>query len=355
LFRFPIPSFLVSGTTPGFHFVTKMIRSLIGCIILVLLLSFIRRTSSQLCGGGESNICRGPDSTAMGESAIASGAASTAMGGDTAAGGDYSTAMGLGTTASGAASTAMGLGTTASGDGSTATGAGTTASEYCSTAMGQHTTASGRASTVMGYNTTASAYASTAMGLDTTASGYASTAMGQGTTAAGDFSLVIGTYNSVPSNPSNFSFIIGNGASSSSSNAMTVDTGGNVWISGKLTQASDRRLKENIELFKLKHQDVTSKLNQIEPVYYEWKDKKTHGEGVHLGVIAQDVQEEFPELIMTDSEGYLSVDYSRLSVILLQAVKNQQSQIQQQQFQHEELVKELKQMKQFLKEKEEKR
>ena len=68
----------------------------------------------------------------------ATGNLSTAMGGSTTASGDISTAMGSGTTASGVDATAMGISTTASGNGSTAMGLGTKAEAFTSTAIGQY-------------------------------------------------------------------------------------------------------------------------------------------------------------------------------------------------------------------------
>lgn len=52
----------------------------------------------------------------------------------------------------------------------------------------------------------------------------------------------------------------------------------------------------------------------------------------HIGVIAQNVQELFPELVSTNqATGRLSVAYSNLAVVAIQAIKEQQQQLQQQQ------------------------
>jgi hypothetical protein len=46
-----------------------------------------------------------------------------------------------------------------------------------------------------------------------------------------------------------------------------------------------------------------------------------------IGVIAQDVEEVLPELVISpDDGGYKAVDYSRLSVVLVEAIKDLQSQ-----------------------------
>jgi DNA-binding MltR family transcriptional regulator len=53
-------------------------------------------------------------------------------------------------------------------------------------------------------------------------------------------------------------------------------------------------------------------------------DKRTR-----LGFIAQDVQAIFPELVEEDAEGYLSVDYLGLIPVLVEAIKEQQVQIEE--------------------------
>ena len=48
-----------------------------------------------------------------------------------------------------------------------------------------------------------------------------------------------------------------------------------------------------------------------------------------IGLIAQDVEKVFPELVVTDSEGYKSVAYQNLVAVLIEAVKEQQKSINQ--------------------------
>ncbi len=48
-------------------------------------------------------------------------------------------------------------------------------------------------------------------------------------------------------------------------------------------------------------------------------------EGTQIGVIAQELEKEFPELVTTlGNESYMAVDYGRFSVVLLEAIKEQQ-------------------------------
>lgn len=163
---------------------------------------------------------------------IATGKCSMAMGYGTIADGNFCTAMGALTIASVGYSVAMGSESKAIGNTSTAMGTHTTASGIASTAMGHYTEASGARSTAMGEETTASGHASTAMGRSTTASGDCSTAMGYSTTAA-NYNTVTGRYNKTPtaaelSGTTGDVFIVGNGSSTSKSNAFRVTMAGAV-------------------------------------------------------------------------------------------------------------------------------
>jgi hypothetical protein len=200
---------------------------------------------------GSSTTASGPISTAMGSSTTASGFTSTAMGAYTNASGSNSTAMGSSTTASGSNSTAMGSSTNASGSTSTAMGSSTNASGSTSTAMGGNTTASGTYSTAMGFNTIASGSFSTALGQSTNASDFASTAMGYLSQASGTFSTSMGLSTTAPSlaetamGAYNTAYtpvstngwiaadrllVVGNGTSSTPSNALTIYKNGKMNI-----------------------------------------------------------------------------------------------------------------------------
>ena len=261
----------------------------------------------------------------------ASGSHSTAMGRITTASGDFSTAMGYQTEASGNYSTAMGRDTTASGYASTAMGEETIASGSRSTAMGQNTIASGYGSTAMGYKTEASGNYSTAMGRDTTASGYASTAMGEETIASDYNSLVLGQWNllgsTVTNSATDFSlentaFVIGNGTNSTNkSDALTVLFDGTTTIAGDLNVNSDARLKANI----ISLGSTLSKLLQIDGKSYTMK--KDESEKQKIGLLAQDIEKVFPEHV-SESHGVKSVNYQGLVPVLINALKEQQSEIE---------------------------
>lgn len=89
-------------------------------------------------------------------------------------------------------------------------------------------------------------------------------------------------------------------------------------VAGTITEASDQRLKEDIKPIN----NSLEKIMLINPVSFKWKDK-TKDERTHLGVIAQDIEEIFPELVFTEenAEGMKAVDYNGLIAPLIKAVK----------------------------------
>ena len=256
------------------------------------------------------------------------------------ASGSVSVAMGIGTTASGQYSTSMGVETTASGGRSTAMGERTTASGDYSTAMGYYTTASGDFSTASGEGTTASGMISTAMGAGTTANGMFSTAMGYFITASDRSSLIIGQYNllgsTVTNSATDFSlentaFVIGNGTNSANrSDALVVKFNGDATLAGNLNINSDARLKANI----ISLGSTLSKLLQIDGKSYTMK--KDESEKQKIGLLAQDIEKVFPELV-SESHGVKSVNYQGLVPVLINALKEQQAEIDRLKTQEERL------------------
>ena len=104
-----------------------------------------------------------------------------------------------------------------------------------SSAIGYDVEASGYASHAEGNKTTASGDYSHAEGDYTTASGASSHAEGDSTIASGENQHVQGRYNIVDNN-NKYAHIVGNGNSSTDSNAHTLDWEGNGWYAGKLSQ-----------------------------------------------------------------------------------------------------------------------
>ena len=136
---------------------------------------------------------------------------------------------------------AEGLGTKASGSYSHAEGGGTTAGGINSHAEGGGTTASGNQAHAEGGGTQASGSQAHAEGGGTVASGQNSHAEGTYTIANHAAQHVFGQYNVADTSiasvdiQGNYVEIVGNGSSSSRSNARTLDWSGNEWLAGKLT------------------------------------------------------------------------------------------------------------------------
>jgi hypothetical protein len=84
---------------------------------------------------------------------------------------------------------------------------------------------------------------------------------------------------------------------------------------------SDIRFKTNITPLT----EVLAKLAQLRGVAFDWNDTyKALGRGTErreIGVLAQDVEAVFPELVTTWGEGYKAVDYGKLSGVLIEAIK----------------------------------
>ena len=107
-----------------------------------------------------------------------------------------------------------------------------------------------------------------------------------------------------------------------------LEQNGDLTISGTYDQNSDRRIKTAIEPLGA---GTLQKLAQLRPVRYEFENQQTHPSGEQLGLIAQDVRAEFPELVSEGAGGMLSLSYSKLTAVLLKGIQEQQTQIEGQQ------------------------
>ena len=102
---------------------------------------------------------------------------------------------------------------------------------------------------------------------------------------------------------------------------------GDVKVDGDLTVTgacngcgSDLRLKRDIAPL----DGALGRISALRGVRYQWQegvDEARDYPGDQIGVIAQDVEAVFPELVGTDSDGYRFVRYQKLVVPLIEAVK----------------------------------
>ena len=104
--------------------------------------------------------------------------------------------------------------------------------------------------------------------------------------------------------------------------ALTLDMSeaGAATFNDNVTAYSDERLKDNIKTI----ENGLDKVEQLRGVTY------TRNEKENIGVIAQEVEKILPEIVLTadDEMGTKSVDYSRLTAVLIEAVKELSEKIQ---------------------------
>ena len=338
---------------------------------------------------GNNSTASGETSIAMGFETEATDSASIAMGYQTTSTGGASTAMGFITTASGFGSTSIGYKTTASGYGSTSIGYQTTASGNSSTAIGKNTIASDFGSLVIGqYNLSGSTvtnsateanYANTAFvignGTASNAKSDAFKVMFNGNTTIGgddltigdlsafsgsftqrsaidvvahsDGDLMTGYINGSTGDRFNIELDAGNSLAKISSGGgydLTFSTEGgtinfesngfgtgtyafngnttvsnDLTVSGDVVVSSDARLKANI----VSLGSTLSKLLLIDGKSYTMKkDGKQK-----IGLLAQEIREVFPELVSEDANEMLAVNYQGLVPVLINALKEQQAEI----------------------------
>jgi len=98
----------------------------------------------------------------------------------------------------------------------------------------------------------------------------------------------------------------------------------NIWAAGDVTAFSDARVKDNIEVIN----NAVEKIQAIRGVTFTRNDM-TDTTTRHAGVIAQEVMEVLPEVITKDANDHYSVAYGNLNALLIEAIKEQQKQIEE--------------------------
>lgn len=95
-----------------------------------------------------------------------------------------------------------------------------------------------------------------------------------------------------------------------------VDNAGNGALGGTLSQSSDRRLKRDFSPLA----SSLEKLAHLKGYHYYWKDKD-RDQSLQTGLVAQEVEALFPELVKTDEKGFKSLNYTGLIPHLIESVK----------------------------------
>jgi hypothetical protein len=327
---------------------------------------------------GFGTIAFGRFSTALGESTTAWGWGSVAMGYHSLANAKYSTALGESTDASGYVSTALGYSTYALGWGSTAMGFHTAATGYVSTALGHYNVGGGNATTwvntdplfeigngtsVVPHNAmTVLKNGNVGIGTSTPTgvlniSGNSDptfplllltenendyTRLMFKNTSTSSKNWTIAGLTSATDDYSYLNFYYDNG--SIGQNFITIMGNGNVGIGAIPNYKLDVRgtIGNNTTLY---HSDIRWKtdikpikygineLMRLNSISYLWKvnayPEMGFDKGPQFGFIAQEFEKVIPELVRTDKDGYKSIDYVKLTPILVVAIQEQQKEIEE--------------------------
>ena len=95
--------------------------------------------------------------------------------------------------------------------------------------------------------------------------------------------------------------------------------GTNLTCNGTVTANSDERLKKNVKTI----DDALNKVRGLRGVEYDHKSTGDHC----LGLIAQEVEKIIPDVVYEDATGVKSVAYQNIVALLIEAIKDQQRQI----------------------------
>ena len=83
--------------------------------------------------------------------------------------------------------------------------------------------------------------------------------------------------------------------------------------------SSDKRLKKNIKTV----ESALDKVIALRGVSFNWEE----GGAKAIGLIAQEAEQVIPEIVLQDENGYLGIKYNNLIGVLVEAIKEQQEQI----------------------------
>ena len=189
-----------------------------------------------------------------------------------------------------------------------------------------------RYSLSFGYDTVTGGTHSLAFGNAANAGGASSYAFGTGVGTTADYSMIIGLGSaadisgSVVADPNTLAIVgasggVGIGITSPN---VELDVSGSIEYTGTLSDVSDRRLKQNIQSL---DDGALAKIDQIDTVSFEMKDNPSVTE---FGVIAQDFEKVYPELVNTadDDMGTKSVNYMGLIAPMVKAMQELKAEVE---------------------------
>jgi hypothetical protein len=102
---------------------------------------------------------------------------------------------------------------------------------------------------------------------------------------------------------------------------------GNICATGTIGACSDSRFKTNVETIS----NALEMIAKLRGVNFDWKrsefPEKSFAEGRQIGFIAQEIKEVMPEVVSQGKDGFYSVDYAKLTPLLVEAAKQQQKEV----------------------------
>jgi hypothetical protein len=103
------------------------------------------------------------------------------------------------------------------------------------------------------------------------------------------------------------------------SDRMILTNGGTLSVSGDVIAfaSSDRRLKDNLTRI----ESSLEKVGKLSGYSFDWNSNQETYSGKDYGVVAQEVEAIFPELVKTRDNGYKAVKYEKLIPVLIEAIK----------------------------------
>ncbi|NEQ62146.1 MAG: tail fiber domain-containing protein, partial [Moorea sp. SIO4A1] len=116
---------------------------------------------------------------------------------------------------------------------------------------------------------------------------------------------------------------VGIGKVPNSDGGVKLDVDGTIRTTDAVLTTSDATLKENVKPLK----NGLKNILRLRGVSYQWKDDQNPSQETQIGLVAQEVEKVFPELVSTDSQGMKSMSYSKLIAPLIEAIKEQNKKI----------------------------
>ncbi len=124
--------------------------------------------------------------------------------------------------------------------------------------------------------------------------------------------------------------VVINGNNGNNANNRTLFVNGSIGATSAFNNDSDRRLKTNIQTIP----NALDKVLEMRGVTYAWKDGRETGD--RMGFIAQEVEPILPQVVDNKNDHY-TMQYAPITAVLVEAVKEQQMQIEELRIKNEEL------------------